>query len=472
MTDIRISLTDKAIAQLPAPKEGWYLARDTELKGFFVVIGKRRRTFTVQGDLRRGGKRASSIRVSIGDANEMSTRAARATAKEYLAQISRGRHPKDNKQTEETSPASAMESGDTTASITLRQAWERYLEAHLIRKNRSGKTIEGYRDHVERIFAEWLDTTLHELATDPARVAKKHDKVTSENGPYMANGSMRTLRAIYNHARKTNRSLPSDNPADAVDWNVEERRNTGMGSVDLKGWFAQLAALDNPVRREFHLFTLLCGSRPTALQEAKPEHIDLRRRTLHVPKPKGGRKKAFDIPLSRQMILCLIRAVRFGRQMYPPQAHEWVFPADSGSGHLAEAKEDREVLSKWGNDLRQTFRTIATAAGVSEVDAKLLMNHAIPGVNAGYITRHKLLEDHLRMQQQAISTAVFAALSGSIAQDHELQGWLGRGAYRRAAPGIISDGMQCGPTCCPSGAGIDLKLSAFRIQRTMNRSSR
>lgn len=242
----------------------------------------------------------------------------------------------------------------------------------------------------------------------------------------MANGSMRTLRAIYNHARKTNRSLPSDNPADAVDWNVEERRNTGMGSTDLKGWFAQLAALDNPVRREFHLFTLLCGSRPTALQEAKPEHIDFRRRTLHIPKPKGGKKKAFDIPLSRQMILCLIRAIRFGRQIYPLQAQEWVFPADSASGHLAETKEDRDMLSKWGNDLRQTFRTIATAAGVSEVDAKLLMNHAIPGVNAGYITRHKLLEDHLRSEQQAISSAVLAALGASLTQEGSLKDWLGR----------------------------------------------
>jgi hypothetical protein len=45
-----------------------------------------------------------------------------------------------------------------------------------------------------------------------------------------------------------------------------------------------------------------------------------------------------------------------------------------------EQKEDRATLSKWGNDLRQSFRTIATAAGVSEFDAKLLMNHAIPGV--------------------------------------------------------------------------------------------
>lgn len=240
-------------------------------------------------------------------------------------------------------------------------------------------------------------------------MAKRHDEVTRENGPYMANSSIRTLRAIYNHARKTNRSLPSDNPADAVDWNEEERRNTGMGSRDLKGWFTQLAALDNPVRREFHLFTLLCGSRPTALQETQPSHIDFRRRTLHVPKPKRGKKKAFDIPLSRQTVLCLVRAIRFGRQMYPEQAHEWVFPVDSASGHLAETKEDRKMLSKWGNDLRQTFRTIATAAGVSDIDAKLLMNHAIPGVNAGYITRHKLLEDHLRSQQQAISSAVFAA---------------------------------------------------------------
>ena len=57
MAGVRILLTDEAIAQLPAPNDGWYLARDTELKGFFVVVGKRKRTFTVQGNLRKGGKR-------------------------------------------------------------------------------------------------------------------------------------------------------------------------------------------------------------------------------------------------------------------------------------------------------------------------------------------------------------------------------------------------------------------------------
>jgi hypothetical protein len=43
-----------------------------------------------------------------------------------------------------------------------------------------------------------------------------------------------------------------------------KRRDTGMGISDLKGWFLELAGLDNPVRREFHLFTLLSASRPAA----------------------------------------------------------------------------------------------------------------------------------------------------------------------------------------------------------------
>jgi site-specific recombinase XerD len=434
MTDIRLLLTDRAIVQLPAPDDGWYLARDTELKGFFIVVGKRKRTFTVQGDLRKDGKRVSSVRVSIGDTREMSTRTARATAKEYLAQISRGRHPNPALHKPSGSGVNVEEKA-TSASATLKQAWERYLEAHLVRKGRSESTIAGYRDHVERIFVEWLETPLCDLGEDPARVAKKHDDVTKENGPYIANGAMRTLRAIYNHARKTNKKLPYDNPADAIDWNEEKRRDTGMGLGDLKGWFSELAAMGNPVRREFHLLTLLSGSRPTALQEIKPTHINFRRRTLHVPKPKGGSKRAFDIPLSREMILCLVRAIRFGREMYPLQAREWVFPADSESGHIAETKEDRDELSKWGNDLRQTFRTVATAAGVSDFDAKLLMNHSIPGVNAGYITRHKFLEDHLRRQQQAISSAVFGALGAARMENRVLWAWLGRGVTSRAILG-------------------------------------
>jgi hypothetical protein len=44
---------------------------------------------------------------------------------------------------------------------------------------------------------------------------------------------MRSLQAISDHARKTARSLPVENPVIAIDLNAEKRRNTALG---LRGW--------------------------------------------------------------------------------------------------------------------------------------------------------------------------------------------------------------------------------------------
>ena len=73
--------------------------------------------------------------------------------------------------------------------------------------------------------------------------------------------------------------------------------------------------------------------------------------------------------------------------MYPVQSEYWLFPADSASVHMAEHKEDRIALSKWGNDLRQIYRPLGQIAEISKLDIDLLMNHSVQGVNAGYTTR-------------------------------------------------------------------------------------
>jgi hypothetical protein len=110
-----------------------------------------------------------------------------------------------------------------------------------------------------------------------------------------------------------------------------------------------------------------------------------------------------------------------------------LFPADSEVGHLVEHKEERDVLTKWGNDLRQSYRTLAQAAGISELDIHLLMNHSLlPGVNAGHITRDRLLRDHLRQQQQRVSDLVVHSLDAK--RDPSLVRWLGRAKGRRKPP--------------------------------------
>jgi integrase len=401
MADTRFSLTDRAVSALPFAGSGQYFARDVELPGFAVLVGKRRKTFVVQGDIRKDGRRRS-MRIKVAEVGAMTTREARADAKELLGKITKGIDPREKKRKSE-------DRQENVTNPTLRQAWERYRDAHMNRKGRSAHTQRHYRDHVERLMADWLDQPLSVLGHNPSLVTARHDTVTHEHGPYIANGCMRSLRAIYNHARKIARSLPAENPVTAVDWNREKRRDTALGLNELGTWIKDLSALSNPVRREFHLCLLLSGSRPDALKHAKVKHIDFRTRLLHIPKPKGGEAKAFDIPLSRAMVECLIRVIRLGRILYPSQSGEWLFPADSISGHLAEHKEDRGTLAKWGNDLRQTYRTVGQAAGIADLDIHLLMNHSVPGVNAGYITRSKLLNDHLRQQQEMITQKIIHA---------------------------------------------------------------
>jgi integrase len=401
MSDFKASLNDKMIGRIGLADKGQYLVRDTEMKGFFLVVGTRKKTFTVQGEFWENGKRHSK-RVAVGTADEVSTRDARTKAKDVLAKIARGDYAAEAAAAEE---AAAVQK---PAQVTLMTAWERY-KIHLERKDRSPATVAGYADHVERVLKDWLDLPLMTLGENPRMVSDRHDLLTQNNGPFAANGCMRTLRAVYNHARRSARELPADNPTLAVDWNEEKRRDTAMGTFDLPAWIEQAGRLRHAIRREFHLFTLLSGSRPGALQRAEVAHFNFARRVLHIPRPKGGAKRAFDIPLSREMIRCLVRAMRAGRMLHPEQAERWIFAAESQEGHLIEHKEPRERLSKWGNDLRQSFRTLGQAAGLSEVDMHLLMNHRLPGVNAGYITRDKLMGDHLRAAQQKLSAYIVTA---------------------------------------------------------------
>lgn len=426
----RERLTDALVRRLPLTSTGQYAVRDTELVGFMVMVGKTARTFMIQ--LKVGGQ---NIKQAVGRAGDLPVAEARVQAAKMIADLRTGttRHT------------------GRSRGVTLGQAWEDYRDSHLLKRGRSAGTIANYRDHMERLFARWLDTPLAELAASPKLVRDRHAQITRENGPYIANGSARSLRAVYNWARrKIDRTLPADPPIDASDFNDEERRDTAMSEKELAAWNNQLAALPNALRREFHLFTLLSGSRPAALSRARWEHLDLERRALRFPDPKGGLKKAFDMPLSREMLRCLWRARRAGRKIDEAAARTFIFPALSASGHLEEWKEDRDDLSKWGSDLRQTYATMAQAVGVPLFFIKVLMNHTNGGdVTLGYVTIDAL-RAQVHAYQQAVSTRIRTALDAPAPEQRDKVEAAARRAGYTSREGVaydeatdtVSDAMQ------------------------------
>lgn len=81
-------------------------------------------------------------------------------------------------------------------------------------------------------------------------------------------------------------------------WNKEERRQEAIPWADLPAWRTAIGKL-SAVRRDYQLVVLLTGLRRMDAATIRWEHVDFAARTLHRPNPKGGRDRAFTIPLSR-----------------------------------------------------------------------------------------------------------------------------------------------------------------------------
>jgi hypothetical protein len=123
----------------------------------------------IQGDLWASGKK-TSVHVKIGEVGKISTREARAKAKMLLGSIADGVDPRPK-------PQEPPRSDPTGPGPTLRPGWERYREGHMKRKGMSAGAIENYRDHVERLMADWLDFALSKLGCNPDLVRERHEKL-------------------------------------------------------------------------------------------------------------------------------------------------------------------------------------------------------------------------------------------------------------------------------------------------------
>lgn len=405
--------TDGLVDRLPLLPTGQKLIRDTAQPGLYLRIGKSAKSWVVQSDLWVTGTdmkpKSKTVRRAIGAFPDMGAKEARTAAKKALAAIL------------EEGGKSKPKGGPTLAT-----AWARYRDDHLRRRNASPATIRGYDVNITspKLLASWADVPLMKLAEDPETVKCRHEEITAASGPYAANGAMRTLRAIYGWARKyIDRTLPVDGPTVLVIYNAEQRRDTGIGPAELPFWWQQYRAMGNRVRAEFQLFLLLSGSRTGAVATARWEHLDMKRRVLHIPNPKGGAAKAFDIPLSRPMLACLARARRAARIRQPILAQQWIFPGDlskdntgTAEGHMSIYSTREKSLCASGNDLRQTYRTICAILEIPETYSRRLMNHALNrgDVHDGYITG-AALEEKLRETQERVSRYIVdtAAEAGS-----------------------------------------------------------
>jgi integrase len=397
---MRKKLTAKAVARLKAPtKSGKQeVTWDDELRGFGVLLSgvSSTKSYIVQRDI-KGGK---TRRVTIGNVAEIDLKQARAEAAALIHAMRGGKDPK------------AKGSIDT-----LRRALEAYL---LARADLRPKSVLEYRRAVERHLEPWLDRPLHEITREMVEerhreIAELVEKGGRYEGKATANHAMRALGVLWNYAAGRI-ELPA-NPVKQLrrQWFPVPRRERLIRADELPAFYTAVKALPNPVQRDYLLLLLFTGMRREEAARLRWADVDLAGRIVRLAaaSTKSGRK--LDLPMSTFVrdLLVARRAIGGG---------EFVFPANSKSGHITEPKfplkliADATGIKVSVHDLRRTFITVAESSDISPLALKMLVNHSLGrDVTSGYIvpTVDRLREPAQRVCDRMMELCQIPELEGA-----------------------------------------------------------
>lgn len=381
--------------------------RDAKLAGLLVAVNKGSKSYKVQRDLWQGqrGRRklVKTVRHTLGSTDEMTLDEARSRAAAVLDQIKQGIDPN-------AKPGSnAVDAG----KWTVQRMFDEYA-ADMKARDCAERSIEDMKARLDRYLPKWKPLPITEIKRSMAR--EDHQRVTRNHGPRSANQIFRDFRAAYNFAMKVvddPDALPG-NPIAAVTFNKERASNKVIMPDDLPEWWKRVQALPNPLRRDMHTLGLLSGLRPGTLVSLRREWVNLAEKVISIPLMKSGR--AFDLPLSKKMVETLKRTMKTSDLLFPKAP--WLFPSRSrltGEVIATQVWKEKNLPSETGHILRHTYRTVAQRVGIDPVNARLLLDHTVPGIDGVYIHKSALF-DTLLKEQERMTAAIFKLMEGDQQQ--------------------------------------------------------
>jgi integrase len=380
-------LTDAKISELKARETDYRISCDKTLGLSIKVTPTGRKSFTVDGRIKGAGTR----RITLGTYPSLLTSDARDKAQRLMAMMHRGDDPKDIKLEQDAIKVMQLK--------TLGSVFTEFLAARSLKQ----KTVRDYRNTMNSVFAGWLDHPINKVTRNG--VSELHAKTKVQRGQPTAVKAFRILSSIMNYAKADDIGgvrLLTDNPVDVLKEKRVDRRVKPRERYLDENEIEKLMHFDL-VERTFHpkpthgvteqgmnyvMLVLFTGMRKSEVCNLRWEDIDFKKKTLVARDTKNGSNHY--VPMS-DMIEWKLKAQKKVSEL---KASPWVFPRKVGEGPMTEPKSQlAKICEAVGfkfmlHDLRRTFATHATEAGVSYDQLQKALNHKSGAVTSGYIIKN------------------------------------------------------------------------------------
>jgi len=387
----KTKLSKSIVAKIPLLEKGQIICWDSSMPGFGLRVGAQKKVYIAQK--RVAGR---TVRVSIGDADQIGTEQARKMAVEAIYKMTTGQDVNASKRSERSQ------------KITLQKAFDDFLENRTLKP----RTVKDYSKSMGNAFKDWRNKRVTDITRN--MVSIRHKKLGREMGPAQANLHFRFLRSLLefcvgNYENAEGEPLLGSNPVKVISqtrgWFPVDRRRTIIKDHDLPKWFEAVNEIRSHTVKDFLLLIFFTGLRPSEGMRMKWADLDFKSRTFIIPDTKN--KKPLEIPMS-DFVYDLFEK----RKEYSKDS-EYVFPSRGKTGHLTEPKKQFLAVTKktgikfCASDLRRIFLTCADVLEIHPNTVKMLVNHSLNSadVTQGY---QVITPERLRVPMQKITNKLLS----------------------------------------------------------------
>jgi integrase len=333
-----LKLTKTVVESLPFTNSGQVLYCDSELPGFWLLVGKTSKTYLAKGRVNR-----QDVRCTVGKHGIFTTEEARRDARLMLADMARGINP------------NAIKKEKARKRLTFGEAFEKFIE---IKQDLSVRTVVDYRHAIDRYLEDWKNKPLDQITKE--MVVQRNSYIRHNHGGAVATKSMRVLSTVYNTATLFDDNLP-ENPVLRLSranlWYRSIPRDGYIKEHQMSAWYNAVMQCPSTTIRDYLLLLLFTGLRKSEGAQLTWDCIDFEEETLIVKMTKNKRKHVLPLcSFTKQLLLD-----RYNCR----QSDVYVFPSKGKRGYLVEPKKvlikirDETGIKFTLHDLRRTFITTA-----------------------------------------------------------------------------------------------------------------